>query len=130
MSSTPKSADPATKTIEVRGQRFVIRELTIGEYDDLEKKATSKQPNPMNANAPEIEVTDRTQLLRLMVLKCVVEPRLTAQKLSELPMRVALALNNTVNEMHFPDEKSAQADIVDLDGEEEEEEEEAKKGEG
>lgn len=125
------SAEPRIKIIEIKGAgRFKIRELTIGEYDDLEKKATTKRPNPVNADGPEIEVTDRSQLLKFMVLKCLVEPRLNAQALSELPMHVALALNNTVNKMHFPDEEDARADIVEIDDEPEaEEEKEEEKGE-
>ena len=82
----PLTAEPMTKTVEIRGIRFKIRELTIGEYDELEKKATTKRPNPVNPDGPEFEVTDRSQLLRLMVLKCVVEPRLTPSKLADLPM--------------------------------------------
>lgn len=125
------SADPRVKIVDIKGAgRFKIRELTIGEYDELEKKATSMRPNPVNPDAPEIEVTDRQQLLKLMVLKCVVEPRLRAADLADLPMHVAMALNNTVNKMHFPDEKDALADIVEIDADEEEEAEEATKGEG
>jgi len=123
MPSKQISADPTTKTIEIRGSRFVIRELTIGEYDDLEKKATSNRPNPVNADAPEIEVVDRQQLLRLMVLKCVVDPHLTASKFAELPTRVALGLNDYVNKMHFPEEKESRADLVEIDPDDEEDEE-------
>jgi hypothetical protein len=123
------SADPTTKTIEIRGSRFVIRELTIGEYDDLEKKATTKRPNPVNADAPEIEVVDRQQLLRMMVLKAVVEPHLTASKFADLSTRVALGLNDYVNKMHFPEEAESRADLVEIDPDEEDEEEETK-GEG
>ena len=126
----PLTAEPMTKTVEIRGIRFKIRELTIGEYDELEKKATTKRPNPVNPDGPEIEVTDRSQLLRLMVLKCVVEPRLTPSKLADLPMRVALGLNDVVNGMHFPDEDGAKADLTEIDEEEEAEEKEEDQGEG
>ncbi len=123
MPSNKMSVDPNTKTIKIRGVLFVIRELTIGEYDDLEKKATTNRPNPVNSDAPEIEVVDRQQLLRMMVLRCVVDPHLTASKFAELPTRVALGLNDYVNKMHFPDEKEARADLVEVDPDEEEEEE-------
>jgi len=119
------STEPATKTVKIRGQKFVIRELTIGEYDDLEKKATTKRPNPVNEEGPDIEVTDRSKLLRLMVLKYVIDPHLTLATLAELPMRVALGLNDVVNTMHFPEEKDAKAEIEEVD-----DEEDAPKGEG
>lgn len=123
------SADPPVKHIKIRGVDFRIRELTIGEYDDLEKKATSERPNPVNPDGPSIEVVDRQQLLRMMVLKCVVEPHLTASKFADLPARVALGLNDYVNKMHFPDEKDARGDLVEIEDDDEEENEEAQ-GEG
>ncbi len=126
----PLTADPPVKTIEIRGMRFQVRELTIGEYDDLEKRATSERPNPVNADAPPIEVVDRQQLLRMMVLKSVVEPRLSAAKFADLPTRVALGLNDYVNRLHFPEEKDARGDLVEIDDLDEEETEEAQKGEG
>jgi len=126
----PLAVEPKTKTVEIRGMRFTIRELTIGEYDELEKAATTKRPNPVNRDGPDIEVTDREQLLRLMVLKCVVDPRMTPKTLTELPMRVALTLNDVVNKMHFPDEDDAKADLVEIGDEDEEETKEEGQGEG
>jgi len=129
----PLTAEPKTRTVEIRGYRFKIRELTIGEYDELEEKATTKRPNPVNADGPQIDVTDRSQLLRMMVIKAVVEPHLTPGKLAELPLRVALGLNDVVNGMHFPDEDGAKADLVEIDPEDAEDEEDEKEespGEG
>jgi hypothetical protein len=126
MPSTKLSADPMIKVIKVRDQRYTIQELTIGEYQDLEKKATTKRPNPVNEDAPMIDYLDQTVLLKFMVLKCVIEPKLTASTLSDLPMRIVLALNKTVNDMHFPDKDEAE-DIVDVTDEDEEGE---AKGEG
>lgn len=125
----PLTADPKTKKVNVYGHIFRIRELTIGEYDELEKKATTKRPNPVNVGGPEIEVTDREQLLRMMVLKAVVDPRLKASDFSDLPAKVVFGLNDVVNKMHFPSDEDARAGIVDIDEEEDEEEEEAS-GEG
>jgi hypothetical protein len=94
--------DSTEKTINVRGIEYRFRELTIGEYDDLTSKATSNRPNPVTGQ--DEEVIDRELLLRLMVMKSSVEPRINAEALSSLPMRVAFKFNQTVNEMHFGDE--------------------------
>ena len=88
--------------VTVRGSTFRLRELSIGEYDELVKKATQKQTNPMSGE--ETESIDNSLLLKLMVLKCSVDPKLTPETLAGLPMRVFLKLNQTVNRMHYGDE--------------------------
>jgi hypothetical protein len=89
------------ESVDVRGITFRLRELSIGEYDELVKKATRPQ---VNADGVEDEIIDNALLLRLMVLKCVVEPKLTPETLAGLPMRLTLKLNQTVNRMHYGDE--------------------------
>jgi hypothetical protein len=86
----------------VRGSTFRLRELSIGDYDDLVKKATTKQSNPITGE--ETETIDNSVLLKMMVLKCSVAPKLNAESLANLPMRVVLKLNQTVNRMHYGDE--------------------------
>lgn len=88
--------------VTVRGMTFRLRELSIGDYDELVKKATKKESDPLTGR--EDEVVDNTLLLKLMVMRCSVEPKLTAESLSNLPMRVVLKLNQTVNRMHYGDE--------------------------
>jgi hypothetical protein len=118
-SSAAISAEPITKVVEIRGQRYTLQELTIGEYTELEKKATIKRPNPVNEDGPPIEVVDQTLLLKFMVLKCVITPKMTPAKQSELPMKVALGLNKTVNQMHFPESEEDREDVVEIDDDEE-----------
>ena len=89
------------KPVIIRGVSYRLRELSIGEYDDLVKKCTVTKTNALGEDSEQI---DNTLLLRLMVIKCCVEPKMTAEKLGELPMRVVRKLNVTVNEMHFGDE--------------------------
>ena len=110
------------ETVKIRNIDYRLRELSIGEYDGLVELATSTKTNPMSG--AEEEEIDNTVLLKFMVLKCVVDPKLTAEKLSALPMRVVLKLNQTVNRMHYGDEPVETA--KEGDEEEVEEEEEAK----
>jgi hypothetical protein len=104
------------EVVKIRDQEYRLRELSIGEYEDLVKKATTERTNPITGE--EEEQTDNTLLLKFMVLKCVVEPKISAEKLAELPMRVVLKLNQTVNRMHYGDEPTEEVEA----GEEDEEE--------
>jgi hypothetical protein len=88
--------------VTVRGSTFKLRELSIGEYDELVKKATRTTVNAITGENEE--TIDNALLLKLMVLKCSVEPKLTPESLANLPMRVVLKLNQTVNRMHYGDE--------------------------
>jgi hypothetical protein len=88
--------------VTVRGVTYRLRELSIGDYDELVKKATSKVANPLTGQ--DDEAIDNALLLKLMVLRCSVDPKLTPESLSTLPMRVVLKLNQTVNRMHYGDE--------------------------
>ncbi len=101
--------------VTVRDVTYKLRELSIGDYDELVRKATSKTVNPLSG--VEDETIDNALLLKLMVLKCSVEPKLTPETLAGLPMRVVLKLNQTVNRMHYGDEP----ETVKKDGESEEE---------
>lgn len=95
------SPDFDEQVVNVRGIDFKMRELSIGEYDDIVKKCTVVKTNAIGEDSEQI---DNTLLLRLMVLACCVDPKLTAEKMSALPMRVVLKLNQTVNKMHYGDE--------------------------
>ena len=103
---TPRAAsltpDFLEEEITVRGMTFRLRELSIGDYDELVKKATTKVANPLTGQ--DDETIDNSLLLKFMVLRCSVEPKLTPEALANLPMRVVLKLNQTVNRMHYGDE--------------------------
>ena len=88
--------------VTVRGVTYRLRELSIGDYDELVKKATTKTTDPLTGR--DEESIDNALLLKLMVLRCSVDPKLTPESLSTLPMRVVLKLNQTVNRMHYGDE--------------------------
>jgi hypothetical protein len=101
-SNTALSPEFLEEEVTVRGVTYRLRELSIGEYDDLVKKATKPQVNPMTGD--ESDIIDNSLLLKLMVIKCSVDPKLSPEALSNLPMRVVLKLNQTVNRMHYGDE--------------------------
>jgi hypothetical protein len=96
---TPEFLEEA---VTIRGVTYRLRELSIGDYDELVRKATRSEMNQVTGQNEE--ETDNTLLLKLMVMKCSVEPKITAETLSGLPMRVVLRLNQTVNRMHYGDE--------------------------
>lgn len=98
----PLTTDFLEEEVTVRGRSFRLQELSIGDYDELVKKATKAQTNPLTGE--DSEVIDNALLLKLMVLKCSVDPKLTPESLANLPMRVVLKLNQTVNRMHYGDE--------------------------
>lgn len=100
------SPDFIETKVNIRGTTYTIRELSIGEYDELVRKATKTQPNALGE---DVETIDNTLLLKLMVLKSVVTPRLNPEALSNLPMRVVLKLNQTVNQLHYGDEPETEA---------------------
>ena len=110
------TADFNEEVVKIRDRDFRLRELSIGEYDDLIKLATSDHTNPVTGE--EEERTDNQLLLKLMVLKCVVDPKLTADKLSSMPMRLVLKLNQTVNKMHYGDEPSEEVKPEEVEDEE------------
>jgi hypothetical protein len=122
MTRAASSLTPAflEEEVIVRGTTFKLRELSIGDYDELVKKATSKVQNPLSGE--EVETIDNSLLLKLMVLKCSFDPKLTPESLAGLPMRVVLKLNQTVNRMHYGDEPAEEKKAV--------EEGEPAKGEG
>lgn len=93
------------QVITVRGIDYKLRELSIGEFDELQKKATVVRTNPLTGE--DNEDTDSALLLRLMVLACVVEPKLTSEKFTQMPMRAAGRLNAAVNRMHFGEEPAS-----------------------
>ena len=100
--ATSLTPDFLEEEVTVRGMTFRLRELSIGDYDELVKKATTKVANPLTGQ--DDESIDNSLLLKFMVLRCSVEPKLTPELLSNLPMRVVLKLNQTVNKMHYGDE--------------------------
>ena len=113
---TSLTPDFLEEEVTVRGLTFRLRELSIGDYDELVKKASKPVTNL--ATGQEDEIIDNSLLLKLMVLRCSVEPKLTPESLAGLPMRVVLKLNQTVNRMHYGDEPETEKKADDTADEE------------
>ena len=78
------------KTFSIRGTEYQIRELAAEEYDAC-----------VSASRREDESLDAVLLLRLMMLRSIKSPILTAESLSKLPYRVVRKLSEEVNELHY-----------------------------
>jgi hypothetical protein len=87
-----------TVKVEIRGRRYTFRELTISEYDKLIKQATREEPD---ADGDMQEITDSSLLLRLMILKSCVDPKITPDDLNDFGSKVYRALSSVVNELHY-----------------------------
>lgn len=99
-------ATPHTKSVTLRGSKYTLRELTIGEYDECVSKATDTKTNALGEESSDV---DRTRLLRLMVSK---SSGLALSEISKLAMPVVLKLNTLVNDMHYLDEKTDEDEAV------------------
>lgn len=92
---------PETVTVEVRGQQFTFRELEIGEYDKLLKQSSHKEADEDGVMQ---DVTDSQLLLRLMVPKSCISPKMTPDTVNAMGTRMYRALARVVNDLHYGNE--------------------------
>lgn len=78
------------KSVEARGSTYTFRELSAGEYDQCVKSATDDDG-----------VTNPVQLLRWMMIKGSVEPKLTPTDIANLPLFVVGEIGRVVNELNY-----------------------------
>lgn len=81
------------RELTLRGRTFRLRELNAGAYDECVRAATK----------PDDDI-DMVVLLKLMVSKSLVEPKLGPDDLAELPYKVSRQLSAAVNQLHFSDD--------------------------
>jgi hypothetical protein len=87
----PKLTDEfRTDTIVIRGTTYQMRELSAGEYDEILKIASGPDDN-----------ADLSTVLRMMTVKCILEPKLTGDDLNNKPYPVYTKLLNAVQKLHF-----------------------------
>jgi len=86
-------ADFDERKVEIRGAEFTIKELSAEEYDTALKQATKEDGD-----------IDMVLLLRLMTIKSLQEPKLSAEDISKMPYKVSRRLSSAVNELHFGDD--------------------------
>jgi hypothetical protein len=100
-----QTEDPAevalTRTVEIRGKRYTFRELELGEYDKLVKLASHQEAD---SDGISQEVTDNALLLKMMIRKCCISPKLDESVFSATGYRMYRALARIVNEMHYGEE--------------------------
>jgi hypothetical protein len=89
----------AWKKVQFRGVKYHLTELTIGDYDEIAKKATKKITRPDGTDYEEI---DNQLQSRLMLRKCLITP--SNIEINSLGTKLTIALNRVVNELHYGDE--------------------------
>jgi len=93
------------ESVKFRGVTYTLRELSISEFDAIAEKATKKikvDDGTGSGDQVEIDRLDGSAQSRLMLAKCLIEPKGLA--IVDIPTRVYGALNRMVNSMHFGDE--------------------------
>lgn len=87
------SDDFEERRFRMRGVEYHIRELSIQEYDRLVTNATATK---VNGAGEEVEDVDENLLLRLMVEKSLVSPKVVPES-----TRLVRALEREVRDLHF-----------------------------
>jgi hypothetical protein len=96
---------PREESVKFRGVTYTLRELSISEFDSIAEKATKKvkvDDGTGSGDTVEVDRLDGSLQSRLMLAKCLIEPKGIA--IADIPTRVYGALNRIVNSMHFGDE--------------------------
>lgn len=91
----------AEKEIEYEGQKFKFRELSVAENDYC-----------ADAARDEKGTIDARRMMRIMIAKSVVDPKITVDDLAEIPNRAYLKFAEIVNDLNSPaeDEEDAKND--------------------
>ena len=84
----------ATKDLVVDEVTYKFKELTVGENDFCADAA--KGPDGL---------IDGRKMMRLMVAKSSVEPKLTVEELAECPNRLYVKFCEVVNDLNIPDDE-------------------------
>lgn len=93
--NTAPSSDFRTDEVTVRGTTYKFRELSANEYDAILKVATGPDDN-----------ADLGAVLKMMAIKSLVEPSLTAAELGDKPYPVYSKILQAVNKLHFGNDEA------------------------
>lgn len=93
--------DPSIRRVRYRGVLYVLHEPEIGTFDDIVKKTTREEPDPVTGGTREI--VDSIMRQRLL-LRAMLKEGMPSNGLSGIPPRVMFHLNGVVSEMLFGDE--------------------------
>jgi len=84
----------ATKELVIGETTYTFKELTVGENDFCADAAKGPDGN-----------IDGRKMMRLMVSKSSVEPKLTIEDLAEAPNRLYVKFCEVVNDLNIPDDE-------------------------
>jgi hypothetical protein len=99
---TPTEVDEGFNTTEitVKGKSYSFRELSAEEYDECVELASHGEGDD--------KTLDTVQMLRWMIVKGSVDPKLNPAQLGKLPFSATTKISRAVNDLHFaPDEDLA-----------------------
>lgn len=82
----------AKETVEIAGNTFTFRELTVAENDACADAA----------QGPDGNFNGRT-MMRMMIIESSVEPKLTTEDLAKMPNRVYIKIYDVVNRLNTLD---------------------------
>lgn len=88
-----------TKSATIRGTTYVLRELDAQTYEDCIKSASDEDGN-----------VDQSVMIRLMLDKSLIEPKLTVKDIFAKPYSVVRKLEAVVNDIHFTEVTSEEED--------------------
>jgi hypothetical protein len=74
----------------IRGRTYVLKELAADEYEKCLEKARDADGT-----------TDNVLLLKLMLDKAMIEPKVTMAELWKMPYSIIRKLNDIINDIHF-----------------------------
>jgi hypothetical protein len=88
------------RTVRFRGRTYVMRELPIGDYDEIIRKSVDKIEMPDGSIE---ERTDQLRQSRLLMAKCMVsvDPPLPRSGIPGLGTAIIGALTRIVDELHY-----------------------------
>lgn len=99
-----------SKSVKMRGRRFVIRELSATDYQKCIELATEERDGR--------QVINNQVLFKFMLIKGLVEPQgMSADEIFKMPYPVVRALNDIVDDLHYTPEESEDDDAPDEDSE-------------
>lgn len=100
LTTVPSSGQPAFEEaeLEVGGITYRVRELSAGEYDECLTIATQSDGD-----------VDMVMMVKLMLIKGIVEPSLNDTKLSALPYKTSRSLKRAISQLHWGDEQETVA---------------------
>ena len=97
---TAYSKDFASEEVTLRGRYFRLEEVSIGDFDKIEKQSVDKITEDDGTVTERFNANRRS---RLLLAKSIVEARPPLTDIDSLGTRLVVALNTIVNRLHFGD---------------------------